>query len=148
MSNVMTSNRVAYAEDFAAWAYDQARLLRAGDFAALDLENLAEEIESLAGRERREIRSRLGVLLQHLLKWKFQPDKQSRGWSNTIRTQRRDLIEVLDDNPSLRGELQAFLPKAYARGRQDALEETGLYRLPDACPWTIEQVMSLDFLSD
>ncbi len=148
MSSAMTTNRVAYEEDFAAWAYDQAGLLRAGDLAALDLENLAEEIESLANRERREVRSRLRVILQHLLKWKFQPERQSRGWSSTIRTQRDDLGEVLNDNPSLRSELQAFLPKAYARSRENALDETGLYRLPETCPWTIEQVMSPDFLPD
>ena len=119
MSDAPSADLVGYEEDFAAWADEQARLLRADDVQFLDLDNLAEQIESLAGRERRE-----------------------------IRTQRRELDEVLEDGPGLRRRPTAVLPTAYAKGREEALEETGLYRLPRACPWTIEQVMSPEFLPD
>ncbi len=148
MSDSATRNRVGYDEDFSAWADDQARLLRAGDHAALDLENLAEEIEGLSASRRKELRSRLAVLLQHLLKWKFQPEQQSRSWSTTIRVQRREIDDLLEENSSLRRTLQDILPKAYVRGREAALDETGLYRIVETCPWTIEQVLATDFLPD
>jgi hypothetical protein len=69
-----------YDEDFVAWAEQTARLLRQGRLHELDIENLAEEIEAMANRDRRELLSRLTVLLHHLLKWGWQPEKRSGSW--------------------------------------------------------------------
>lgn len=148
MSEAATRNRVGYDDDFAAWADHQARLIRAGDFAALDLEHLAEEIEGLGVSERKELRSRLIVLLQHLIKWQYQSAFRSPSWSRTIRTQRENVEEVLEENPSLRRTLPDVLPRAYRNGCVEALKETGIDSMPETCPWTIEQVMSPDFLPD
>jgi len=140
---------MSYADDFYAWTQQQADALRrqarhdAGN--EIDWENLAEEIESLGKRDRREVRSRLALILQHLLKWKYQPERQSRDWRNSIRTQRRDLSYVIEDSPSLRPYQAEILTEAYADGRREALEETGI-RMPEDCPWTIEQVLDPDFL--
>lgn len=148
MSEAATRNRAGYDKDFAAWAEEQARLLREGDVAALDLDHLAEEIESLGNSERNALFSRSKILLQHLLKWRFQPERQSRSWFLSIKVQRRDIARLLKQSPSLRPTLPEVVTEAYPDAREDALEETGLYRLPDTCPWSVEQVMSSDFLPD
>lgn len=142
----MTS--VLYDRDFVAWTEQQAALLRSNDLSALDREHLAEEIASVGASERRELRRRLARLLQHLLKWKYQPDLRSRSWSTTIRAQRDELAAILDDSPSLRPTLPDVLAGAFGRAREWALEETGLLALPEACPWGVEQVFSPEFLPD
>ncbi|HLB99535.1 MAG TPA: DUF29 domain-containing protein, partial [Acetobacteraceae bacterium] len=91
-----------YDRDFYAWANEQAALLRAGRLAEADLENIAEEIESMGRSEKRELNSRLRVLLMHLLKWRHQPMLRSKRWSNTIAAQRDDIVDHLADNPSLK----------------------------------------------
>jgi hypothetical protein len=94
-----------YDEDFTLWTEQQATLLRrraAGELtndAALDWLNLAEEIEAVGGNTRRELRNRLASLLQHLLKWHYQPELRSRSWRATIRTQRQEIEDLLADNP-------------------------------------------------
>ena len=144
----MARNRAAYDEDFYAWTVEQARLLRAGEVSALDTENLAEEIESMGKSDRRELRSRLTVLVSHLLKWQFQPEQRSSSWSGTIREQRRQIELVLADSPSLRPAVAEALAQAYAEAREDAAEETGLGQgaFPAECPFTAEQVLAHGFL--
>lgn len=148
MSQTATRNLIGYEQDLAAWAMEQARLLRDGHFSALDIENIAEEIESLSRSEHRELRSRLAVLLQHILRWTYQPNERSRSWSLTVGTQRESIGELLGESPSLRPTLPEVLTLAYKKGRREALQETGLYHLPESCPWTIEQILSPDFLPD
>ncbi len=115
-----------YDEDFALWCDETARLLRAGRLSDIDVENLVEEMEAMAGNQRREVRSRLRVLLMHLLKWEKQPDKRGRSWVSTIITQRRELGLLFEQSPSLRRTLTESLGKAYAEAMKDAARETGL----------------------
>jgi hypothetical protein len=137
---------MSYESDLYEWTKEQADALRRRASNALDWDNLAEEIESLGTSQRSEIRSSLKVLLVHLLKRKCQPELQCGSWRGSI-TEARDQIEdVLEDSRSLKAYPAECLPKAYARARTKALDETGLLRLPDACPWTIEQVLDGDFL--
>jgi hypothetical protein len=137
-----------YDEDFVLWTKQQATLLRrraAGDLindAELDWLNLAEEIEAVGGNTRRELRHRLTRLLQHLLKWHYQPELRSRSWRATIRTQRQEIADLLADNPSLRPRLPEFLAATYPRARTEALEETGLLSLPEESPFTLEQTLT------
>ena len=93
-----------------------------------------------------QIRSRLKVLLVHLLKWKCQPELQCGSWRGSIREARDQIEDVLDDNPSLKAYPAECLPKAYARARTKALDETGLLSLPETCPWTIDEILDGDFL--
>src|ERR1700684_4714536 len=92
----------SYDRDFYAWANEQVALLRAGKLAQADLEHIAEEIESMGRTEKRELISRLTVLLLHLLKWRFQPEFRSRSWRLSIDGQRLDIEDLLKDNASLR----------------------------------------------
>jgi hypothetical protein len=107
-------------QDFVLWIEQQVTLLRrraAGDLAndaELDWRNLAEEIEAVGGNTRRELRNRLARLLQHLLKWHYQPELRSRSWCATIHTQRQEIEELLADNPSLRARLEDFVGAAPA----------------------------------
>ena len=136
-----------YEQDFYAWANQQAALLRAGRLSAADIEHIAEEIESMGKTEKRELVSRLTVLLVHLLKWRHQPDRIGASWRATIRIQRRDLAAHLEDNPSLK----AVLPEAVARAFGNAViaagAETGLSEaaFPPVCPWSFERMMDETF---
>ncbi len=146
----MPRNSVAYDEDFFAWTQEQARLLRAGELADVDAENLAEEIESMGSSDRREIRNRLVVLLTHLLKWQYQPSHRSTSWRGTIIEQRQQIDQVVEDSPSLRLVAPEYLEKAFERARRVAAAETDLRDsvFPDECPYTPEQILSEDFLPE
>ena len=136
-----------YDRDFYAWANEQAALLRAGRLAEADLENIAEEIESMGRSEKRELVSRLRVLLMHLLKWRHQPMLRSKSWSNTIAAQRDDIVDHLADNPSLKDKLPEVLTSAYRKAILDAAAETGIdsSTFPSTCPWTYDQIMDAAF---
>jgi hypothetical protein len=136
-----------YDTDFVAWAEAQAAALRAKDWAALDLHHLIEEVEDLAGRERREVTTELKRLLAHLLKWQVQPTHRTRSWRDSIAQAREAIDEVLEDFPSLADEPPRALPKAYRRARRQAARETDLppATFPEACPWPLAQVLDEDF---
>jgi hypothetical protein len=138
-----------YAGDFYAWSIEQAQLLREGRFDLIDAQNIAEEIESLAKHDRREVSSRLVVLQCHLLKWQYQPQRRGRSWRSTIRTQRRELDTVLADSPSLKAALRDsdWLHQVWNHSRECAEDETGLQCFPEYCPWRIdEEVLSHGWL--
>ena len=136
-----------YDTDFYAWANQQAELLRAGRLSAADIEHIAEEIESMGKTEKRELVNRLGVLLLHLLKWQFQPERKGSSWQSTVRVQRRDLARLLRDNPSLKSKLEEVMSDAYGDAILLAVGETGLPEatFPADCPWTFEQIMDAGF---
>lgn len=139
-----------YERDFYAWATEQATLLRAGRLAEADIQNIAEEIESMGRSEKRELVSRLTVLLTHLLKWQAQPALRGNSWRLTVLEQRGQLAEHLKDNPSLKGILPDAFATAYRFALLGAQKETGLPEeaFPAACPWSSEQVMAEGFLPD
>ncbi len=140
-----------YEEDFYLWLMEQAELLRQGRVQELDLENLAEEVESIGRSDKREVFNRLVVLTAHLLKYQHQSEKRTRSWSVTIATQRRRLKRVLQDSPSLR---QAYAPTAlediYQDARHQAAVETRLppSAFPKTCPYKLEQVLDEDFFPE
>jgi Domain of unknown function DUF29 len=136
-----------YERDFYARANEQAALLRAGRLAEADLENIAEEIESMARSEKRELASRLKVLLADLLKWRFPPNLRGNSWRLSIEEQRREVADHLADNPSLKDKLPEALSSAYRKAILAAAIETGLNRntFPSDCPWTYKQIMDAAF---
>lgn len=136
-----------YDRDFYAWANEQAALLRAGRLTEADIENIAEEIESMGRSERRELINRLTVLLLHLLKWQFQPGLRGNSWRLTIEEQRYRLEDHLNDNPSLKAQLTTAMRDAYRLALVEAERETGLARstFPPASPYVYEQVTNPDF---
>ncbi len=144
------SSAEAYARDFYAWAMQQAALLRAGRLDEADIANIAEEIESMGRSEKRELVSRLTVLLAHLLKWQAQPALRGNSWRLTILEQRGQLAEHFKDNPSLKGVFPDAFATAYRFALLGAQRETGLpdTAFPAACLWTGEQVMAEGFLPE
>lgn len=106
-----------YETDFNLWIEQTVNQLKSGDIKGLDLDNLIEEIESMGRNNKREVRSRLIVLMAHLLKWQHQPEKQSNSWIYTIKEQRLQLKLILQDSPSLKPFLQQVLDDCY----QDAI---------------------------
>jgi hypothetical protein len=134
--------RAEYMRDFYSWLMEQARHVREGRWAAVDRENLAEEIESLGREQFNRLESALRVLLLHILKWDRQPARRSRSWALSIRAQRLELEDVLADNPGLRPRIGEALARAYRKARLQAIKETKLKesRFPEACPYSFEDV--------
>lgn len=133
--------------DFYSWANQQAALLRAGELAHADIQNIAEEIESMGRGEKRELVNRLVVVLLHLLKWQFQPGFRGNSWRLTVEEQRYRLADHLADNPSLKAKLPEAIGSAYRLALVDAEKETGLSRatFPATCPWSFDQIMDDTF---
>jgi hypothetical protein len=123
--------------DFYAWSLEQAALLRAGRVDEADLAAIAEEIESMGKTEKRELISRLAVLLLHLLKWRYQPAMRGNSWRLSVATARDEISDLLADNPSLKSVLPDVTASAYRYARRKAAIETELPedQFPDVCPW-------------
>ncbi len=115
-----------YEDDYVRWADEQAAALAEGRFADLDLVNLADEIGSLSGSNRRQLQSRLEVLLVHLLKREHQPERATRSWKSTELHQAHKIYMLVRAAPSLKPRLKLILPEAYAYACKKAALETGL----------------------
>jgi hypothetical protein len=138
---------MTYDKDFYAWALEQAALLREGRLTDVDVAHVAEEIEDLGRSEKRELTSRLAVLLTHLLKWQLQPTRRGRSWRLTIAEQRDSVLDHLGDNPSLRGQLPEIVTRAWRSGLRAAQGETDLELdlFPRSNPWTLDQILDEEF---
>jgi hypothetical protein len=142
---------VGYDTDFYEWCLETAALIRDRRFDEVDLEHVAEEIEDMGKRDKREVGSRLTVLIMHLLKWQVQANhKHKSSWQSTIREQRRKLKLVLKDSPSLVRITTRELPSIYPHAVQEAVAETGLDAklFPKTCPYTAEQILRDDFFPE
>ena len=139
-----------YEKDFYAWLTQNARLMRLGKLSEIDVENIAEELESMGKSERRAFMNRLAVLIAHLLKWRFQPGIRSNSWRYSIKEQRASLLDLLEDSPSLSSEIEQKIKKAYSKALIIAARETGLPEssFPPACPFTFSQTVDDSFLPD
>jgi hypothetical protein len=142
--------RPARDEDFHAWLLKQAATLRRGALMAADTEAIAEELETMAARERHELKSHVKILLAHLLKWTWQDDGRElhgNSWRKSIRNARQEISDLLADSPSLKPRVAEFLPEAYERARADASDDSGLPidTFPASCPWDFVQLMDHDF---
>ena len=133
-----------YQQDFFAWTKQQINYLQNQQWNQLDLTNLIEEIETLGKQQRQELRNRLSILIGHLLKWEYQPQKRSYSWLATLRVQRIDIQELIDDNPSLKPYLEEALTQAYIKGLLLAVSETNLpdRTFPKNCPYSLTEILS------
>ncbi len=145
---ILTPN--LYETDFYAWTKEQVSLLRNHQWDKIDLFNVIEEIEALGRKERQELRNRLAILLEHLLKWQFQPQKRTNSWLSTIREQRIQIKLLLEDSPSLKSCLDEVFLTAYELALVLAIKETQLGEqvFPEACPYTLEQTLNPEFLTN
>jgi hypothetical protein len=141
-----------YEADVIAWAHEQAAFVRAGRFDMLDLEHIADEIEDVGKSEQRELESRMAVLLAHLIKWQFQPDRRGNSWRHTISEQRKKVVQRIIRTPSLKADLNNvdWWAGVWADSLDIATRETGfLYeRFPEECPWQYSQITDIDFLPE
>lgn len=137
-----------YESDFCAWSADQAHRLRGLRPEGLDWENLAEEVESLGRSDRRAVGSNLKIMLEHLIKWRYQPDRRTSSWRDSIEEHRDRISRILDDCPSLAPLATEILEQEYRKARRKAIRDTGLAsdNLPDCSPFTAEQVLDPDHL--
>jgi hypothetical protein len=151
----MTELSTLYQTDYAEWARRNAELLRAGDYAALDIEHLLDELDDMGKSEQRELENRLTVLLAHLLKWEYQyqsltgrwQEFKGDSWRATIIEQRDRLAKRLRKTPSLKAMLIETIGEAYADAIELAHKETRLPRetFPSVCPYTESQILDDDY---
>lgn len=141
---------INYEKDFYGWTQEQAALMRAGRLTDLDITNLIEEIETMGRSEKRELESRLTILLLHLLKWKYQEVRRGRSWQLSIVEQRLKFNQTLDENPGLKPQLADILASAYKYASLQAARETKISSnvFPVTCPWTLEEAIQTDFYPD
>jgi len=141
--------RTDYEQDFHAWALENAKLIRQGRLSELDYEHIVEELESMGARDRRELLSRLHVLIMHLLKFQYQPELRGKSWRLTIIHQRLAIERLLAQSPSLKRFLnETSLSDIYRKALQEALIETELeaHLFPSECPFSFEQILDESFL--
>ncbi|RLM24472.1 hypothetical protein BIY29_08700 [Brenneria alni] len=136
-----------YETDVVAWANEQAALLRSGKFSEIDCENIAEEIADVGKSEQRELASRMAVLIAHLLKWKYQPERRGSSWEKTIKAQRKDAAYALKESPSLKTKLNDpdWYDVIWSKAVAIAANETQLENLPDEQIWTVDEVLYSEF---
>ena len=132
-----------YEVDETAWLEATADLIRSGRLTEVDLNTLAEYLTDMAKRDRREVFSRLVVLLSHLLKWEYQPDRRPGSWRGTVLEQQRELRQLLESS-TLRNHATAVFADAYADARKQAAAETGLARktFPEECRWDLDTALA------
>lgn len=137
-----------YDSDYYLWSERQAALIRERKFDELDVENVAEEIESLGRSDRRAVRSQVRRLLVHLLKWQFQKSRRSQSWRRSINSAREELRVIVEESPSLKDVLETSLGGEYLTSRKRAIEETKLAddKFPAQCPYSLQQILDDDFL--
>ena len=132
-----------YDRDLYSWAVEQAALLRAGRIAEADALNIAEELDDVGNEQYDKLESALRVILLHLLKWDYQPERRSRSWRTSILVQRNHVGRVLGKNPGLKPLVSKAIEEAYSDARLEAADETGLddEAFPKTCGYSFDQLM-------
>jgi len=141
---------VDHDRDIHAWATQNAEWLRQGRLGDIDTTHIAEELDSMGRSLRRELNSRLRVLLVHLLKWRHQPPRRGASWRLTIRNQRTEIRELLEESPSLKARLPDSFLRQYPEARELAALETELpaTTFPTECPFTLDETLSSGYWPD
>ncbi|HEY4713422.1 MAG TPA: DUF29 domain-containing protein [Aquirhabdus sp.] len=142
----------AYQTDIVAWANEQAALIRMGKIDQMDLEHIAEEIEDVGKSEQRELENRMALLLAHLIKWRYQPERRGVSWLKTIKIQRKSILVRLKKTPSLTVSLNnaEWLESAWDDSLVIAAKETGIGIdvFPEVIPWEVNDVLTDGWLPE
>lgn len=135
-----------YEQDYLLWLEATAQLLREGHLSALDTTNLLEEIEDMGRSEKRAVYSNLKILLMHLLKDKYQPEKRSNIWVATIVEHRQRLKKAFKESPSLQPYFVEIFNECYQDARELVTAETGIAIevFPAETPFTSEETLNSD----
>ncbi|QLE57219.1 DUF29 domain-containing protein [Nostoc sp. TCL26-01] len=146
------TNKTLYEQDFYLWIQTTVKLLQEGKLEQLDIANLIEEIDSMGRSEKKELKNRLIILIEHLLKlqyWTEEKEYNAKEWRNTIVEQRRQIIYLLEDSPSLKSVVEDVLLDCYTDARNDTIRK---YQLPSELfpaqsPFSIVQILDADFIA-
>jgi len=132
--------------DFYGWTQQQARLIRSGQTADLDMSNILEEISRLGKSKTEELESQMTVLLAHLLKWKFQVESHTKLWATSIKDQQKIVATLIRKNPSLKPDVPQLLLQAYQSVLFMAGHESSIakYNFPEQCPWSIDEALGFN----
>ena len=143
-------NSSLYEEDYHLWLMNTIHQLQQGKLAEVDLINLIEELEAMVRSEKKAIRSNLRILLMHLLKYKYQSEKQTNSWLFTIREHRKRLQDDFENSPSLKRYFYETFLKSYQDARELAADETGLpiNTFPVESPFSQEDTLNPDYLPE
>ncbi|MFL6843624.1 MAG: DUF29 domain-containing protein [Allosphingosinicella sp.] len=138
------ANRPAYEEDYAAWLATQINLLKERRFAELDLDHLIDEVGDLGINDFKALVSAVRVVILHMLKWDYQPERRSRSWRNSIHEHRYRIAESLEASPSYKRRQGDVLERAYQQALFELERETTIprERLPSECPFSWDEMMS------
>ncbi len=144
------STTLLYDQDYALWIETTIAQLRSKNVTEIDWANILEEFEDMGKRERRSLKSNLVILLQHLLKWEFQPEKRSGSWKGSIIEHRQRIHDQLEESPSLRSNLLAIVASAYTNAVERTANETGLEieGFPIDCPYALGDILDAAFLPE
>ncbi len=144
----MTSVQTLYQSDLNLWLQETANLLRNEDVEQLDCQSLAEEIEDMAGSRKDALESNLIRVLQHLLKWKYQPQKRTNSWKASITKHSLRLNKAFKKSPSLKPYFEQVFAECYQDARLITAQETGLdiSVFPDICPFSQVDVLNPQYL--
>ncbi|RZI45884.1 DUF29 domain-containing protein [Candidatus Finniella inopinata] len=139
-----------YEEDFYGWVTGNIAFLKQKRFDEMDIEHLIEELEDMGNNKKHALISRLAQLIFHLLKWQYQPDFRGRSWEGSIKMQRMELEELLQDSPSLKSKVTEGFSVAYKKAQLIIQKETpiDLKLMPQICPYTFEQCLDDEFYPD
>lgn len=142
--------KTLYDTDFYLWIETTVQQLEKKQFNELDLTNLIEEIADMGRQAKQSLKSNLRVLLMHLIKYKYQPEKRSRSWLLTISEHRQRIFDSLEDSPSLKNYYLEIFNKCYQNSRKNAAIETGLNLnlFPEICPFNLDEVLDENFLPE
>ena len=143
MLQIQPSLADLYHEDETAWLDAMSELLRLGSYSALDHEHLQEFLEDMAKSERREVTSRILILLMHILKWEYKPEMRSRSWKLSILHQGFELREHVGKGV-LRRHADDVLDQTYQQAVKMAMTETGKFRadFPIQCPFSFDEILA------
>lgn len=150
MTSLKADFQTLYETDYLQWIETTVEKLRCQEYVSVDWENLIEEIEDMGRSERRSLKSNLIVVLVHLLKWQFQPERRSGSWEGSIIEHRRRVREALSDSPSLQPYLESIFAECYSQAVKQAKAETRLplETFPQQCPYEFTEVTQDEFLPD
>ena len=144
------SHHDLYEQDFCLWVERALLLLREGNLRDLDLENLLEEIADMSNSQKQALESNLKVILMHLLKYKYQPDKRTNSWRYTIVEHRQRIRKAFKNSPSLKRHFLDEFADVYLDARKLASVETNISidTFPITAPFTTSQVLDEDYFPE
>lgn len=143
-------NKTLYEQDYYLWLQETVKTLDERRLSELDIQNLIAEIADMGINQKKSVKSNLIVIIWHLLKYKYEPERRSKSWQLTLLEHRDRLIEDFENSPSLKPYFYQIFDQCYHKAKQKASIETGLplSTFPDMCPFTTEEILNLEYLPE